>query len=305
MSTEPSVPIQRPALLREGVSEALIRSHLRSNRWTRIRSGVYLPSDSLAGMDDDQRLRIQVESTAVRIGDGAVVSHQSAAVLHGLPLWGVAPGPVHVIRDRAAGGHRRSTVHTHTSELPAEQTRLIGQLVVASVARTVIDCACLLGFESAVCVADAALHRKLTTPTELAAVLAMLGQPKGVRQAREVLAFADSRSESVGESRSRVRLWRCGLTPELQFVVRSGRTFIGRCDFGFEDQRTLGEFDGKIKYWRLLKPGQNPGDVVWLEKQREDALRRAGWEVVRWTWAELDRPELIAARIRAAFELAR
>jgi hypothetical protein len=67
--------------------------------------------------------------------------------------------------------------------------------------------------------------------------------------------------------------------------------------------RTLGEFDGKIKYGRLLKPGEQPGDVVWREKLREDALRRLGWEVVRWTWAELMNPALLDRRRRAAFEL--
>ena len=48
-----------------------------------------------------------------------------------------------------------------------------------------------------------------------------------------------------------------------------------------------GEFDGKVKYGRLLKVGETAGDVVYREKLREDALRDLGWQMVRWTWSDL------------------
>ena len=71
-------------------------------------------------------------------------------------------------------------------------------------------------------------------------------------------------------------------------------------DFGWPEQRTVGEFDGKVKYGRLLKPGQDPGDAVFEEKLREDAFRARGWEVVRWTWTDLRDFRATAARIRVA-----
>ena len=43
-----------------------------------------------------------------------------------------------------------------------------------------------------------------------------------------------------------------------------------------------------------------PGDVVFREKRREDALRAAGMAVVRWTWEELTNFDPIAARLRRA-----
>ncbi|MBA3529941.1 MAG: hypothetical protein H0T91_11670 [Propionibacteriaceae bacterium] len=76
---------------------------------------------------------------------------------------------------------------------------------------------------------------------------------------------------------------------------------VGRSDFCWEETRTLGEFDGKIKYGRLLKPGQNPSDVVFAEKLREDALRDLGWQVVRWIWEDLARPRALAERLERAF----
>ncbi|HET9117119.1 MAG TPA: hypothetical protein VFN75_03425, partial [Pseudonocardiaceae bacterium] len=63
-------------------------------------------------------------------------------------------------------------------------------------------------------------------------------------------------------------------------------------------QRTVGEFDGKSKYGRLLRPGQDPAEVVYAEKLREDAIRAQTWEVVRWTWADLRDFTPTAARIR-------
>lgn len=41
--------------------------------------------------------------------------------------------------------------------------------------------------------------------------------------------------------------------------------------------------------------------MVYLEKLREDAIRDQGLQVVRWTWDDLRRPELIIDRLRRAF----
>jgi hypothetical protein len=160
----------------------------------------------------------------------------------------------------------------------------------------------------AVAVADAALRSVGRTEAETTACRDRLattvrrakGWP-GVPTARQVLAFADGRSESVGESRSRVAIARAGLcTPELQLPVRLTGT-VAYCDFGWPAQRTVGEFDGKVKYGRMLRPGQEPGDVVYEEKLREDAIRARSWEVVRWTWADLRNFAPTAARIRERF----
>ena len=37
------------------------------------------------------------------------------------------------------------------------------------------------------------------------------------------------------------------------------------------------------------------------EKLREDALRDHGWQVARWTWDDLWRPNVIADRLGRAF----
>ena len=61
------------------------------------------------------------------------------------------------------------------------------------------------------------------------------------------------------------------------------------------------EFDGRVKYEKLLEPGQRASDVVIAEKRREDLIRRlTGWRCLRITWSDLEHPERTAAMIRTA-----
>jgi hypothetical protein len=102
---------------------------------------------------------------------------------------------------------------------------------------------------------------------------------------------------------SRVRLMEEGLPrPELQQEIfgPDGR-LVARVDFYWDQHKTVGEFDGKIKYGRLLKPGQRIEDVVFAEKLREDAVRDLGLQVVRWTSPDLYRVGILRDRVLRAF----
>ena len=151
-------------------------------------------------------------------------------------------------------------------------------------------------------VADAALRLGLARD-ELDAEVGRAAGRTGAGPARRAAAFADGRAESPGESFSRVVIHELGLPePDLQVrVCRASGTLVGRCDFGWEELRTLGEFDGKVKYGRLLREGQEAGDVVFEEKVREDELRGLGHEVVRWVDADLREPTHLRTRLQRAF----
>jgi hypothetical protein len=233
---------------------------------------------------------------------GTVVSHESAAVLHGLPVWGARVGVVHVTRMKVTRGKRRGGVHLHTAPLPTSDVVELAGLPVTSLARTVVDLARTLTVDHAVCAGDAALRAGCRTD-ELDEMLAEASGWPGIQRARRVVEFLDGRSESAGESRSRVVFARLGLpAPVPQYeVFDDDGVLVGRSDFGWEAFRTLGEFDGKVKYGRLLKPGQPPGDAVYLEKRREDAMRDLTWEMVRWGWIDFDDEQALGARVRRAF----
>lgn len=149
----------------------------------------------------------------------------------------------------------------------------------------------------------------LTTLAELRAHLqrAQHWNRPGRKAAERVIGFVDGRSDSPGESRSRVAIERGGLPkPELQAAVYDDAgEFVARVDFLFANLGVIGEFDGMIKYQKELRGSLSPEEVVIAEKVREDKLRALGWVVVRWTWDDLDDPERLLARILAAVRAAR
>lgn len=116
------------------------------------------------------------------------------------------------------------------------------------------------------------------------------------------LDAADGRSESVGESWSRVLMGSLGFAaPTLQHAERLPNGRVARADFCWEEAGVLGEFDGRVKYSRGHQlQGLELEQVLYQEKLREDALRALGWVVVRWGWDELRRPRELARRLRAA-----
>ena len=291
----------RPDLLGEGFSDKELRRLRRSGELGTIRPGAYVhgpPPDDLVASH-----LLRVRAAMEHLSGEAVVSHVSAAILHRLPLWGLGLGRVHVTRGgRCRGGRRGSLVHVRTATLDPAEIVAVGSLPVTSIERTVVDIARSVPFTPAVVVADGALARSTTDVGRAWEILAEMRRWPGARAAKRVLDFADGRSGSVGESRSRVALAAAGIPmPVLQWQVRSTTGAVFDVDFGWPALRAVGEFDGKIKYGRLLRPGEEPGDAVFREKVREDEIRDVDLGVVRWTWQEIDTFAVVAERLRRRF----
>jgi hypothetical protein len=276
---------------------------VRRGDLSRLQRGSYLEGSTVVPLDPAARHGLVVSATVAGLRAPGIVSHQSAAVLHGLPVWGMRLGRVHILRPPPPRGTGSARLHLHVAHVPDDQVTQVHGVVVTDVTRTIVDVARTVSFESAVVMADWALRKRTTSRVALEECLARMGSIPGVRAAARVIAFADPLSESVGESRSRVLLHRLRLPkPDLQVrVLRHDGSRIGRCDFGWKDRRTLGEFDGRVKYGRLLRPGQSPGDAVFEEKRREDELRDHRWQVARWTWDDLGHPRAVEQRILRAF----
>jgi hypothetical protein len=313
--------LRRAADLRaDGYSEDDVRRLLRSGALTSIRRGAYVEQTP---DDRDACHLLLLQAALAELGPGAVASHASAVVVHGLLSWGLPLDRAHVTFDRPTGGRIDARLHVHTAPLCPDDVVVVDGVPVTSWARTAVDIARRARFEPAVAVSDAALRAAAHASAisegaslraigevgavfsagraELDAALARARGWRGVPAARRVVAFADGRAESVGESRSRIAIARSGLPPpvlQLPVELVGGTAYA---DFGWPDQRTIGEFDGKVKYGRLLKPGQDPGDAVYREKLREDEIRALDWEVVRWRWVDLGDFAPTAARIRDRF----
>lgn len=293
----------RARLRADGYSDHELRRMLRSGELSAVRPGAYLagaPPDDLAA-----RHLLAVHAAVAALSPDTVVSHVSAAVVHGLPVWGVPLEIVHVTRvRRRSGGRRGARVHVHSAPLDPDEIVVVGGTAVTSAARTLADLARQFGFESAVVTADAALHRHLVDRAGLDAAVARYPRWPGLPAARRALAFADARALNPGESRSRVAIARAGLpAPVPQWVVRTADgVFVGEVDFGWPTLRTVGEFDGQVKYGRGLRSGQDPVEVLYAEKVREDALRSEDLGMVRWGWTDLGgRFTPVAQRLRDRF----
>jgi hypothetical protein len=291
----------RSRLHAAGFTDGELRQLVRHGELTTVRRGSYLqgapPDDAVVWHAVAARAALE------RLADGAVCSHVTAAVLHGLPLWPPQLDRVHVTRSRRTGGRSSSQVVMHSAPLDPGEICVATGMLVTSVARTLVDLGRTVPFEQAVTALDAALHRGLVDQGTLQQALARATRWRGAPAARRAIGFADGRSESVGESRSRVAIMRSGLpvpVPQWEVVDTDG-TLIARTDFGWPQLNTVGEFDGRIKYGRLLLPGQEPGDVIYAEKLREDRLRDEGLGVVRWTWADLTDFTRTAERLRRRF----
>ncbi|HEY5784388.1 MAG TPA: hypothetical protein VIT65_06405 [Microlunatus sp.] len=285
----------------EGYDPAELARLRRSGTIRSVRRGAYVMDSTPIG-DQDSAHWEQIKATVGLLSTPAVVSHMSAALLHGLPLWNAELGRVHLIRDRANGGHVDDLVHLHVMPLALGDVTEIDGIAVTSLARTVCDLARTLSTFKAVPIGDAALARGLY-PVELTDVLARCRGWRGVVRARRTIDFLDARSESPGESCSRVILHEQGLPkPDLQVEIYDDHGyFLARSDFGWIEGRTLGEFDGQGKYGALRRPEQCADDVVLDEKAREDRLRDHGWQVARWNWPVLRTPIELRKRVERAF----
>jgi hypothetical protein len=228
---------------------------------------------------------MKIEAAAPFLGPDTYFAHESAAVLHGLPLMSRRLDEVVAVRTGGGHGTITRTLHARRAQVGAGDTTEVDGFPVTSLFRTTCDLTRRLPFPEAVMVADAALRSRLERGELLRSVVG----GRGCRLAAAALEFADARSESPGESLSRVRIHRAGLpapTPQVELFDDFGN-LVARVDFWWEAEGVVGEFDGMVKYGELLRPGQTAEDVINAEKFREQALVAAGCKVIRWTWQEL------------------
>lgn len=139
---------------------------------------------------------------------------------------------------------------------------------------------CALG-DQAVAVLDSALRRGVISVADLSAALRSAGKA-GERLARQV----DPSAESGTESMLRMLLRRATIRFRTQMKVWG----VGRVDFLIGDRLVL-EADG-LEF--------HTGEQVQRDRDRDNALERLGFHVLRFTYADIVRdPERVMATIRA------
>jgi hypothetical protein len=284
-----------------GYDDRAVSAAMRAKLWHRIRRGYYTFADTWLQLDEVERHRVRSHAVLRSLGGNVVLSHVSGVLEHGIATWGLDLSRVHVTRlDGAAGRVEGDVVH-HEGVCVAADVLDVPAGRVLTPARCVLEAGSRVGGgERALVMTDSLLHLGLGDEENLAATFRRLEHWPWMRRMHVPVRMADGGAESPGESRGRwlFRVHRLP-RPETQYkVYDSEHRLVATTDWCWPGEGLFGEFDGAIKYGRILKPGQNVGEVDFAEKQREDLVREiTGFGMVRIVWADYDRPKVTARRV--------
>jgi hypothetical protein len=276
-----------------------------SGQWVRLTRGAYAEPgpevEAMAPWDREVWEHVRTAKAVYqRLGGRAVVSHQSALLLHGVAVSELELARVHVTR-LTGSGRSGDSVCQHAARPPVCEWAEVDGVRVTSGARAVVEAIRATSYPVGVSVVDLALRLRVATVEQLSDALELFANRPGIRSATWAVQFADGRAESVGESRLRVLLAELGLPapiPQAEIYDTAGR-LVARVDFLLSDWGVVVEFDGAVKYG-----GGTPAALI-AEKVREDRLRDLGYEVVRATWPDLDHPPHLRARLDRAINRSR
>ena len=236
---------------------------------------------------------------------GWTFSHATAAAVYGLSVSYKYLWPVHYTTSRAGGGRSPKYFKHHRHPLTSEDMACIDDIRVTSPVRTVIDCARTMPLPDALAIADSALRNGLLEKVDLKRGLAAFKGMRGIRNAREVVALADPRPESGGESILRGILYELGIPmPELQVEIpdpeHPGKFYRVDYLFTIEGAAPIAlELDGFQKYEDpKLTGGKTITQVLTEERQREAAITSHGIRIARISYKQaLDR-DLLLRRLK-------
>jgi very-short-patch-repair endonuclease/predicted transcriptional regulator of viral defense system len=265
-----------------GLTRDAVRARVDRGRLVRLFRGVY-------ALGDPALMPLARESGAVlSLGDGAVLSHRSAAA-----IWGLAEPDPQLIDVTVAGAspRQRAGVRLHrVRKLGPRDTATHRNLRVTSPARTLIDFAAQASLTELGDAFGEARARRLLTDAALTGALrrAPRNHP-GAATVRATLREGGTYDRSKAERLMRGLCRRAQLPQPLVNVMLHGHLV----DFLWPDRRLIVEVDGF---------GTHGGRRAFESDRRRDQVHAAaGYVVVRVTWEQLQcEPLAVLARIAQA-----
>src|SRR5689334_10902782 len=269
-----------------GLEEKSIARLVRGHVLRRVRHGVFTTPEywEALGEYDGQPL-LQVRAARRSMTHRHVVSHDSSALVHHLPLLDARSSLIHFSREDLRASRHRAGVVQHAARFSPERVVVVDGLPVLDAPRTVCDIARFHGYREGLVAADAAL-RLGTSRGELEAALREMRGCPFTLTASAVVADADAGAESAGESLARELVMEAGLGPvETQFpIAHAGGIYW--CDL--RARRHLIEFNGRVKYRPVEAGGLSRGDPerqLWAERKREREICAPGLGMSQLIWA--------------------
>ena len=256
-------------LVRRAGSPARAKRWVRDGLWWRVFHDVYAP----VGVQDGSAVR----AAALRrvLPEDVALSHRAALWVLGLDLLGRT---IDVTAPRLRRVQARPGVTPHSALLAPDDLCDVGGLLVVSAARAVVDVARCEPLVEAVAVADAVLRSGAATQQQLAEVLSRSAGLRGVVRARTCLSYAEPRSESLMESRLRMR-----------FLLGGIQGLQVQRDLYDEDGRHLCRADGYVEGVVVEYDGREARldpEVFVRERHRQNRIADAGCELRRFTAAD-------------------
>ncbi len=277
--------LTRVQALQSGLTDKQVVAALRSGRWQRLHTGVY------AAFSGPPPRRAQLWAAVLRAGPEAVLSHQTAAELHGI---GDQSAVIHVTvapgrQVTSAGGlavHRCARIDQvrHPAQLPP-RTRIEETVLDLAGAASRLDDA--LGWVFRGC------GSRRTTPERLAAALAQRARMRWRTELSAAFGLAAGGVHSLLEFRYVNRVERPhGLpAPGRQYAVVRGAQRQYQ-DANYQRYELVVELDGLAAH---------PAESRWRDVRRDNANTAAGQRTLRYGWADVtERPCFVAAQVADA-----
>ncbi len=187
---QPPRVILRSAVLPAGYSDGYLRRARLSGAIVAVLPGAYVSGGDLPDLGLLEWHAATVAAAVARLAGEQVVSHLSAAVLHGLHPVGSLQLPVHITRPPPAKSRRGGRIVVHRAELTAEDVLTIAGLPVTTAARTALDCGFVLPSAGATALVKAGFDAGRFTAEELLCLLARYRRVPGVRRVADIVRDA-------------------------------------------------------------------------------------------------------------------
>jgi len=260
----------------------LTKSSLRGKSWRHLGAELYCWS----GLAPDPWMVLSAWQR--QLPADAVFAGKTAAWLFGLDFDPL--NPIELVVPPTSGVRSRSGLEVRRCHLPPDDVVKVRDLATITLERLLFDSCLLLAPVEALVAMDAAVHAQLTDKESLARYASHADGRAGARRLRSLAALAEP-AESPMETRLRWLLLRAGLPkPEVQTELRNAEgRFVGRADLYYAASRLVIEFDGGNHRDRLVE-----------DNRRQNLLITAGFRMLRFTYADLNQPEVVAARVRSA-----
>ena len=270
----------RREALADGYSDRAIKRMVDSGVWHRVRAGAYVAGDLWRALSEEDRHRLRARAVLRTSHPSTVLSHVSAALEHGAPVWGVDLTEVHVTRTDGRSRRREAGVVHHRGKLDHEQVVTLGDVRATAPLRTVFEMTTVTSVEAALVTVDGLLRLCKPDAQALADLRRQARHWPHSLSAEVVLRLADPRRESAAESRAAYLCWTQQLPrPEPQVAIYDelGIEFA-RVDFAWPDLGVFLEVDGRAKYLVHRREGESLEDYLIREKQREERIcMLTGW----------------------------